>query len=88
MEGSIEPRAWAKVHSSSLKELKEAAMGFTVHQLALQFWLLCAFHVLLPKQQHKRNWNFVFKLFFKTKKSSAIKEGLQKPSSLFVGNFT
>lgn len=29
--------AWAKVHSSSLKELKEAALGFAVYQPALQF---------------------------------------------------
>lgn len=43
MEGSIEPRVWAGVRSSSLKELKEAAVNFTV-QPALQF---CALHVLL-----------------------------------------
>lgn len=29
--------AWAKVHSSSLEELKEAALGFAVYQPALQF---------------------------------------------------
>lgn len=62
------------MHSSSLKQPKEAVLDSAVSQPALQFLLRSLFHLLLSKQAVSKKLKFCMQIGLKTKKRSAIKE--------------